>query len=213
MLRSAAVTRIARGLGFRTGLDTIIVDALQEAQRNLEGGDKTLPLFLLQEDATMTLSAGNHSIALPTGFLGIKDDERPHFVGTSSDTPIFLTPKTYMNAVVGQIRTTDVERAPSIYVLRTGTIDFITTADTDYTFTWSYYKADDVLTTDIENGWLRESPDWLMGQAGLILAMDMRDKSSIELFSGMLQRGRSMTFAGIVAREDTESPRAMGSNQ
>jgi hypothetical protein len=31
---------------------------------------------------------------------------------------------------------------------------------------WDYYKADAILLTDIENGWLREALDWLIGEAG-----------------------------------------------
>lgn len=213
VLRSLAVARIARGLGFRSGLDTVIIDALQEAQRSLEAGDKTRPRFLLQEDATLTLAAATHATTLPTGFLGIKDDERPHFVGTSSDTPIFLTPKSYEDAVVSQIRTADTPRGPSIYVLRTTTIDFITTADVAYIFTWSYYKSAALLTTDIENVWLANAPDWLNGEAGLLVAMDLRDKAAVEIFTGMARRGRAMCFGDIVSREDNESPRAMGSNQ
>lgn len=213
MNRSAAVARIARGLGFRTGLDAAIIDALQEAQRSLEAGDKTRPRFLLQEDATLILAAATHATALPTGFLDIKDDERPHFVGTSSDTPIFLTPKFYEDAVVSQIRTDDTPRAPSVYVLRTTRIDFIVTADVAYTFTWSYYKAADLLTSNIENVWLASAPDWLNGEAGLLIAMDLRDKAAVEIFTGMSRRGRSMCFGDIISREDNESPRAMGSNQ
>lgn len=213
MLRSAAVARIARGLGFRSGLDAIIVDALQEAQRKLEAGDKTRPRFLIQEDQTMILTPGNHAIALPTGFLAIVDDQKPHFVGTSSNTPVFLSPKFYEDAVVAQIRTTNVPRAPSIYVLRKSTIDFIATANTTYTFTWSYYKAAALLTTDIENEWLLGAPDWIIGEAGLIVAMDTRDKAAIEIFTGLRQTGRAMCFGDVIAREDAESPRSMGANQ
>ena len=60
MLRSVAIQRVSDGLGFRTGLDQLIILQLQEAQRDLEKG-KTLPLFLLQENQNAQSCGGAKS--------------------------------------------------------------------------------------------------------------------------------------------------------
>src|SRR5262245_18043080 len=75
--------------------------------------------------------------------------------------------------------------APVAFTIRKSTIDFITEADRDYTLVWNYYKADDILTTNIENQWLAEAPEWLIAEAGYRIALDIRDQSSLQLFDDM----------------------------
>lgn len=210
--RTQAVERIAVGLGFRSGLDSHIILRLQEAQRDLEKG-KTLPRFLIQQDAVLSLTAGLHELALPTGFLRVVDDQRPHFTSDVSDTPVFLTRKYYDDALVAQIRTDDEAVAPSVYVLRNATIDFITTADTAYSITWSYYKAAATLDADVENAWLANAPEWLIGEAGGRMAMDLRDKSAVEIFANLERRGRAAIFGEELAQELADGPLVMGSGQ
>lgn len=210
--RTQAVERIAVGLGFRSGLDAIIILRLQEAQRDLEKG-KTLPRFLIQQDQALVLTAGLHELPLPTGFLRIVDDQRPHFTSTESDTPVFLTRKYFDDATLAQIRTDDEARAPSVYVIRQSTIDFINTADTTYNFVWSYYKAAATLDNDVENEWLANAPEWLIGEAGGRLAMDLRDKSAVEIFANLERRGRAAVFGEELAQELADGPLAMGADQ
>jgi hypothetical protein len=214
MLRSVAVTRIIDGLGFRVGLDSKIILRLQEAQRNLEAG-KTLPAFLRQSDQTFQILTGAHTFALPSGFIRIDDENLPHFTTTESDTPIFLQPKRYQQAVEGNIRTEDDPRAPTVFVIRNSTLDVITTVDKDYTFTWSYYKRADVLTSDIENAWLADDQggaDWLIGEAGWRMAMDIRDNNAVQIFDTLRQSGRAALFGEILASETESGPMVMGEN-
>lgn len=210
--RTQAVERIAVGLGFRTGLDSLIILRLQEAQRDLEKG-KTLPRFLIQQDYTVTLLAGAHTVALPTGFIRMVDDQRPHFTPSNSDTPVFLTRKYLDDALISKIRTDDEARAPSIYVIRQATIDFVTTADVAYAFTLSYYKAAATLDADVENAWLANASEWIIGEAGGRLAMDLRDKQAIEIFQVLEKKGRAAVFGEDIVEELADGPLAMGSNQ
>lgn len=221
MLRSVAITRINDGLGFfaaGNSLESKIALRLQEAQRDLEKG-KTLPKFLLQENQTLTLSSAAHTATLPTGFLRESDENRLHFYPTTSTRPIFLTRKYFQDATEARTETLEdspdpVEPVPpSVYVIRRSTVDFITTADTTYTLYWDYYKAADVLSSDIENAWLENAPEWLIGEAGLRIAMDLRDKDAVELFSELAKRGRAACFGEDLAAELASGPLQMGANQ
>ena len=185
-MRDEAVARINEATGFRiTGnaIEPVIIKRLQEAQRDLEKG-KTLPRFLLQEDQMLLLPAGQHALSLPTGFIREDDDNRLHFVSADTNLPLYLKSMRYMDAV---LQVTTQQRpdepqlqtvAPSVYVIRNATVDFITIADQDYTLFWNFYKADDILNVNIENAWLREAPEWLIGEAGSRFALDTRRRSS-----------------------------------
>lgn len=211
--RTQAVQRINDGLGFRPdghSLEPKIILRLQEAQRDLESG-KTLPPFLLLENQTLTLLAGQHSVALPTGFIRESDDNRLHFFNPSSDIAQYLKPKRYSDAVVANLREQG-PIGPSIYVIRKTAIDFITLADVDYVMTWDYYKAGALLTSDDENEWLREAPEWLIGEAGFRIAKDTRDPDAVALFDGLRTQGRAACFGDIIADEDAGGPYIMGIN-
>jgi hypothetical protein len=211
--RSEAVVRINDGLGFKPSghsLEPKIILRLQEAQRDLEKG-KTLPRFLLQEDQSTTLLKGQHSVVLPVGFIREADDNRLHFFNPSSDIAQYLRPKRYSDAVIANLREQG-PVGPSIYVIRNTTIDFITKADVDYILSWDYYKADAILTTDVENAWLREAPEWLIGEAGYRMAKDMRDGDGVQLFDGLRTQGRAAVFGDIIADEDAGGPLIMGVN-
>lgn len=223
MTRDEAVARIKEGLGFRsgTGLDAAIILRLQEAQRDLERG-KTLPKFLLLLDQTLTLPSGEHKVNFPTGFLRESDDTRIRFFPPSSDMPRFLERKLYIDAVMGNLRTENstseesVPLPPSVYVMRHGKsenfIDFITNADRTYTLKWDYYEADTTLTTNIENKWLANAADWIVGFAGRRIAHSARNTSAVETFSEMMTEGRAAVFGEILVEEEASGPYVMGAN-
>jgi hypothetical protein len=218
MLRADAVRRINDGIGFRPdghSLEDKIVLRLQEAQRDLEKG-KTIPPFLLQEDQTLSLLANTNSVALPTGFIRIDDDNLPHYFSTDLPSPRYLKPfRQYVDAVgyISQVRRFNIQTdalAPSVFVIRKGTIDFVSKADKSYSLLWNYYKAGALLTSNIENEWLAEASEWLIGEAGYRIAMDLRDATAKDVFDDMRQRARAAVFGDILADEDAGGPIQMG---
>lgn len=213
MIGSVAVQRIKDGLGFlqSTSADSTILLRLNEAQRDLEKG-KTLPKFLLQGEQTLLLTSGTHATNLPTGFIRVYDEERPRIVTATSDIPVFLSRKYYDSAVAANIREENDPVAPKVYVIRKSTIDFITTADTTYTLTWSYYKGAAAVESATENEWLANAAEWLIGFAGRRYAMDRRNKTAVELFSDMESRGRAAVFGEIIAAEEADGPMMMGAD-
>jgi hypothetical protein len=219
--RTAAVQKINQGIGYRPSgnpLEGTIVEKLQEAQRDLEKG-KTLPKFLLQEDQILTLIAGDHSVAKPEGFLR-EDDEVPlHFYAPNTTRPTFLERRFYKDAVMANLHGTsastipDEPAAPKVFVVRQATIDFITTADITYTLRWNYYKAAALLDSDIENAWLANAPEWLWGEAGYRLAMDLDPTAAwVAKFDKIRMMGRAAAFGEDVTGELASGPLQMGAN-
>jgi hypothetical protein len=214
MLRATAVQRINDELGFRPdghSLETKIILRLMEAQRDLEHG-KTLPRFLLQEDQPLVLLANAHSVAKPIGFLR-EDDENPiHYFAVNSDMPTFLARRFYKDAALANLRVDSPPSAPSVYVMRKDTVDFVVVADRQYDFVWNYYKADATLETNIENNWLLYGSDWLIGEAGLRIAKPLRDQNAVQAFTDLVRSGRAAVFGDLLADETAGGPLVMGAN-
>lgn len=217
MDRDTAVARIKQGLGFVSGtsLDTRIVLALQETQRLLEKG-KTLPRFLIKYAQPLVFTAGTHETILPADFARVDDQANPYFIPADSAQPLFLEQKFYQDALVAQLRTTSRPRGPQVYVIKrsgfSGTIDFIVTADQTYNLVWNYYRQDSILISNFENFWLAFASEWMIGETGRRLAMDMRDEDAATLFDDMRKEGRSAVFGEDLIRETEGGPVEMGAD-
>lgn len=210
MFRDVAVTRIQDGLGFATRQTEKIILRLQEAQRDLEKG-KTLPKFLLRESQALVLASGTNSVALPAGFLRIDDDNPPYFFASATSSPTFVSMKrNYREAL--EANYSDSPSGPQVAVIRNSVIDFIVTADQTYNMVWGYYKAADLLTTNIENVWLANASEWLIGEAGSRIARDVRDEKAQVIFDWMATKGRAAVFGEIVASEESSGALIMGAN-
>src|SRR5262245_21475887 len=223
MLRAAAVSRINQGLGHRPDgnqLEPKIINALIEAQKDLQNG-KTIPRFLLQELQPLTLTAGTHTVTLPTGFMRPDDDVSIHFYPVNSSKPTFLSQKrSYRDAVLANLHSTaasstpDEPVAPSVYFIMRSVIDFITTADITYNLLWNYYKKADELTTNIENAWLADDAgqNWLIGEAGWRIAMDGTNVDAVTKFDTLRKAGRAACLGETIAFEEAGGPIIMGAN-
>jgi hypothetical protein len=213
MTRDEAVVRIQDGLGFASRQSDKIILRLQEAQRDLEKG-KTLPRFLLKEQvAPLLLLEGQSLVALPVDFLRMDDNNPPHYTVASTGEPFFISMKnSYRDALEANFSSDPVGPKVGVILLAPRRITFINPADKDYTILWSYYAAADLLTTNIENAWLANAPEWLIGEAGWRMAMDARDKEAAANFQQLLTRGRAACFGEIIASEDASGPLIMGAN-
>ena len=210
MNRAAAITRVKRGLGFRSDLDDEIASALQEAQRLLERG-RTLPYFLLQESQNFAVTSGSAEISLPTGFLREKEDER--FYYSNSDDELIFLEKLAFDIIKGRFPDTVEDGAPLAYCIRKSTVLIKPDRDTSYTLIWSYYKAADALTSNIENAWLEEeygAPEVLIGKAGMILSEDLGDAIALGRFTKMFSEGWAGMLSDDIERQAVGRPLNIG---
>ncbi len=181
MLRDAAVDIIKRGLGFLQGKthDEAIAAALQEAQAAREGG-RSLPWFLLQEDETLALTADTPSYNLPSGFIREDVDYNPVLVISEEGTELPIDPLPYDEAF--RLYEQAAEGAPEVYSIRKDQVWLFPTPDEAFTLQWSYFKADTLLQSNVENQWLIHAPYVLIADAGLRVATDLRDQEATAIF-------------------------------
>jgi hypothetical protein len=219
MLRSEAIAIIKRGLGFRPTQDTAIIAALKEAQRTLELGH-TLPNFLLAYDAAVAVTNGSPTITLPTGFIRFHDDYQLYYVN-SSGARVFLPRKNYTEAYQAYVASGDENGQvtvttytyPQVLVQRgKSSAILIPTPAIGFTAYLTYYKAAALLDTDIENEWLANAPDVLIGMAGMTVAGNVRDKDALAEFTRRANMGGKSLMGDIVEDELAGRPLVMGRN-
>jgi len=208
MDRSAAVTIIQQGLGFRSDMTNQSIAALKEAQREFEVGS-TLPWFLIESDATLLTVAATHAIAFPTGFLRLVEDEGPYY-DSVDDGLKYLTIRPYDEAL-RYYENTDAG-PPRALAVRATQFAVFPLPDAEYTITYSYFKAAEVLDTDIENAWLANVPDLLINRAGMLLAADLEYSAAYQKFAEKYKFWSNKYFSEIAARADQNMPRQMGVN-
>jgi len=209
MFRSEAITIIKRGLGFRQTQDAAIVAALKEAQRDLELG-QTLPNWLLVFDEAVVTTVGVATVALPTGFLRFHEDY-PLYVIDDEGRRVSVPRKQQVEARDAYGSVTD--GATRVFVQDTkARLTLLPTPTTVYSLYVTYYKAAVVLDSEVENLWLKNAPNYLVGMAGLKVAADLRDKAGVERFSKMAQIGNKGFLGDVVEDELAGRPLLMGRN-
>jgi hypothetical protein len=219
MIRSAAISIIKRGLGFRQTQDSAIIAALQQAQRDVELG-QTLPNWLLVFDQPITVTSGTATATLPTGFIRFHDDYPVYYL--SGVSQIFLPRRNAAEAYQAYVASGDPEddslvltsgTYPSVFALRNKTtVQFYPTPTVAMTVYATYYKAAVVLDADVENAWLANAPNYLIGLAGTMVAADLRDKGAMEKFGMMAKIGQRGLIGDIVEDELAGRPLVMGRN-
>jgi len=219
MLRSEAITIIKRGLGFRQTQDSAIIAALKFAQRTVEGG-RSLPTFLLVFDVAIPVVANSPSFVMPTGFLRLHDDYDMYYLNADG-ARVFIPRRNYTEGYQAYVASGEPSSGPvgtatgypSVMVVQSGTQGmFIPTPTRSFTAYLTYYKADRVLDSEIENLWLANEPDFLIGLAGMNVAGDLRDQGALQRFSAMTNTAGKGHMGSIVDEELAGRSLVMGRN-
>jgi len=207
-----AVLRISDGLGFRTGIDQLLLRRLQEAQKSLESG-KTLPRFLLQEDQSISIS-GSNVAALPTDFIRMDESELVKFIDPDTGGTKFVKPVNSLAMGLEAFKDST-STIPLAVLVRKATLYFFpTTLTAPFTFTWSYYKRAAVIALGSENEWLGNKEggaEWLIGEAGSRAAGDLGNARK-QFFDAMALKGRADLFGEIIEKEMQSGPVIVGAD-
>lgn len=236
MDRDTAVTRISDKLGFRTDVTTRVINALQDAQDEMERG-ATLPPFLVKQDQTLTVTAPATPVAtplevtLPTDFIRETDyqDGNLRYQKSTPGPMVFLEKMDYTaaeeyffarqlirwNVNIEVIETEDTDftaGTPMVYVLRKDTVRIYPGPDQNYSLLWDYYGHDDAVSGgNVTNRWLTNSPWLLIAKAGILVATDLRDAEALQYFQGLEQGATRDHLAMIYSREVAGRSHSMGS--
>jgi hypothetical protein len=201
MLRDDAIDEIRESLGFRgpTFLPATIVNALKEAQRKLELRP-LLPWFLRTEISSVLTTAGEERLGLPADF--IREDEETalwYFDAAAVNDEDKWTELIKDDSSVLRKRY-PTPGIPKAYSIHGDYFRLFPTPDAAYTLKLSYYQKAEVLDTNIENVWLANSSDLLIGEAGKRVAAKLRDADAIAIFKDMIAEGQAQLLIDTEAR-------------
>ena len=202
-----------RILAFRTNLEAPIAAELREAQRQLQRG-RTLPYWLLEEDASLNFVAGTQYVPLPEDFLREADDGTPRYVPSSMPDSAFFLEKSDFNNAYQTFRVGE-RGYGKMYVVRRSTFWVFPIPIEDYTVTWTYYASEAFLQAgNDENEWSKRVPNLLMGIAGLKLARDTREGAgdAVTRFAEMRSEGWRELLGDTLDREIVNRDYHMGEN-
>lgn len=210
MLRDDAVIEIQERLKFRTDRSAEIIRRMQHVQRLLELG-RTLPWFLVEEDAPLSLLAGTSDVNLPDEFIREYEYGRGmRYQPEAGATPVFV-PK--MN--IDELRALWTEAEPGFpqgYAIQTSVLKFLPVAAEGVTLRFDYYKKALVLTSNIENVWLKYAPDIIIGNAGASFAKTLDNKSAMAECTELASIAIQAVFNETIMRQTANRAFILGRN-
>ena len=209
MTRDEAVARAQVSLGFRTDKVPEIINALQDAQLEAERGPD-LPWWLVTEVASRDTVIDEERIPLPTDFLReYEGGALWYFNGSATDDRDKW--RELIKETVDELRVTfPGEGTPCAYALDECYFRIFPTPDAIYTLKMRYYKRAAVLSSNIENDWLKHEPFLLIGKAGQRVAEGLRDQTAVQVFQQQELEAFQRMLRETRAREDANSNYVMG---
>ena len=199
MDRDTAVERVQETLGFTTAHTTKIISRLQDAQVDLEKG-MTLPWFLRTEISSISTVAAEERVKLPSDFLRQWEEDPLWYYNADAEE----TADVWKALIKEELETLRNDLpgtgSPQAYSLDDSYFRIFPTPDAAYVLKMIYYKADALLTTNVENLWLEHFPWLLIGIAGAPLAAGLRDKEAVSVFAALEAKHHAKMVVDTEAR-------------
>lgn len=200
MTRGEAVTAIMDRLGNRTGIETKVITELKLSQTKLEHAQE-LPWFLLTRKTDYVTVAGTQTVAVASDFLREFEDV-PLYVVDSNGADQALDKDDF--DVMHRSGNFLTNGQPTNYDLIGTNFYLFPIPNVVYTLKSFYYAAATVLSTDIENSWLKYMPELLISDAGIQLAKFFRDPGAIQLF----KESRAEAYTLMLAENESRKQAA-----
>lgn len=207
MTRDEAVAQIQLMLGFRTSLATQIQTQLIIEQSKLES-DATLPWFLRKNGTVIHTSPGDPFIPKPADFIR-EWDEDPLYMIFESDGEAYNVPLVKDSEAFLRARYNG-DESPRGYVEFATQWKLVPTPTQDFSVNYSYYAKEPVLSSNIENNWLKFNHEVLIGRAGMIIATGLRDKAAMEVLGAMAAAGTEKLNSQSTAQDEAGARRVIG---
>ena len=216
MIRDAAVQIIKDRLqrGSSTSLDASIVTEMQYVQQYVLEADAFLPWFLINDysDASFVTVADTETVAVPAGFLREVEAGALWIEAAADDNNIPW--KRLQKDMYEALRASTLYEAtgkPKTFALLGSSLYLKKTPDAAYLLRWLFFKADTVLSTNIENNWLKYAADWLLNETGTIMAANyIRDPEMTQIFAAQALRARKRVMVDDEARKHANTHYSMG---
>lgn len=213
MILSDMQARIREGMQYlqsSTEANNYILYAIQAQQRDLEKG-KSLPQFILEEDATITGAGGVSTAAIPSDFIRLAEEHVPVWTSASGSQSreLKIDSYGYLRGVWFNSTVTN----PVAMAIRKSTFKIFPTPSSSWTITYSYYKKQAVPSAPgDENAWMLNVPDLMINGAGMRFAADRQDQDAAKKFSTLYASFYASYLASIVDGETQDQAVLMGGN-
>jgi hypothetical protein len=200
MTRDEAVIDVQTVLGFKKVHAEKIIHLFQKYQTELELAT-VKPWFLLSEDSVFNTTAGENRVPLPSDFLQEYEDGALWYTPTDTLEPEVKLYKEFPDHLQKKYPRT-ASGFPTSYALIGKYFVMYPTPAEAYPIRMRYYAKAELLSTDIENAWLRHVPNLLIGRAGAELAASLRDWKAKDMFDSMAAGTMGLLAASEEAREN-----------
>lgn len=210
MDRDTAVTLLKSRLR-RAGDSSIAADIIlefQATQARLEQGI-TLPWFLVSDDTSRTATIGNENFAIPTGFLRLYEEGGAlWYRELSTEKWKRITKEDYVDIHDTHGVTLG---APKLYTVEGLNYKLAPIPDKAYMMRTKAYVTDSVLSTNIENNWLKYASDLLLAETGIIMAsFYLRNPELAEEMKQWAKLARNTLFVVDEARKHADREYKLG---
>lgn len=207
MTGQEALDLLMMRLGNRTDSETraALLLELNEAKNRLEQSPNR-PSLLIYTDSALVTTAAQETLALPTDFLGEIEGEQPYYLYNNDRIYLSRGRREALLLAYG----TEPGR-PLTYALQEQMF-FYPIPDNTYTLTWRYYKKQGTIADDaVQNTWLTQFGDLLMGSVGVLFATTvLRDLAAAQSFQRLLDAGAARYAQHAIDQEETNVDAAMG---
>lgn len=204
MTRDEARQQIQDMLGHRSDLVNDIERAFRYVQNSLESA-ATLPFFLRKVDDTFVTVAGENIIERPDDYIRLWDEDPFSLIFTNESGAM----KNVSLKKASQ-RALRQQYSSALYPMGFSEVgiqfQLFPVPTQEYPLIISYYAKDTPLVANIENMWLANLPDLMIGRAGFIVATGIRDQNAQTLFGGLAAAGTEQ-LAGMSTAQDEAGSR------
>lgn len=210
MKRDEAVTLLQQRLQRvgDTDAQARIITEMQFVQETLLEGAEFLPWFLLSENLTEATVVDEERVAIPTNFLREYEGGALWIYDTAGVKWLELFKDDY-DYLLNKYPTE--KEIPQYYALDNNYFRLKPTPDLVYILRIKCYRRDSILSTNIENNWLKYANDWLIAETGAILAKHhIRNKKLADEYKADAATAKTRVFVAHEARMHANRKYVMG---
>jgi hypothetical protein len=190
-----------------TEMNMVVADVLEK--------DTFKPWFLLSEGEVATVTVGEERLPLPPRFLEEYEEGSLYIRESAATDWILLTKDDYD---VNQARYGFDSGQPRRYSIVGDYIMLSPPPDIAYQARMRHYKKQLPITEAygspgavVDHAWLINSPMWLIGAVGTIIAGEyIKDQPTADRFAALAKDSRDKVYKAHVAREEANRMRQMG---
>jgi hypothetical protein len=219
MILSRAIAIIKRDMGYKQTGDSEIIDAIADAQEQLETswpGELEMPWFLLSERSVATQAGEEERLLLPTDFImEFEGDALWLQLEDGGEKRLWKYDADDLRQDVQRYSSTSLENQIELgrfsYALTGDYFRIFPTPTSVQSYKMIYYQRQEVMTEGSEeNRWLKYAPWVLIGAAGEEMSMGSRDAAAKQHFQNKKAAGLESISSFTLARKYANRRMAMG---